>query len=140
MGELISFLIIIFAIYALLSKRNQRRNNMSDTGKSPVAKPVAKTVQQRSATYYKVPQKRNDGSGHVHKGNSLTSVNALMDDRENDWLANQLRDEHKAFKQTSAMFDLKIEHVSHCDSRLLSTYHHINCDASGIDTGTPKKK
>ena len=44
-----------------------------------------------------------------------------------------LRDEHKAFKMTSEMFDLKIEHASHCDARLLEQYHRRNCDASGVD-------
>lgn len=86
--------------------------------------------------YYKVPKKRSDGTGHVHKSKD-SSVNTLMDDRENDWLANQLREEHKAFRKTSDMFDLKIEHVSHCDSRLLANYHHINCDANGVDSAQP---
>ncbi|MBQ6129242.1 MAG: hypothetical protein IJI51_06255 [Lachnospiraceae bacterium] len=57
----------------------------------------------------------------------------LRDDKNNDWLARQLRDEHKAFKATSEMFDLKIEHASHCDARLLEQFHRRNCDASGVD-------
>ena len=51
----------------------------------------------------------------------------LCDDRNNDWLARQLREEHKAFKETSEMFDLKIEHASHCDARLMQQFHHRNC-------------
>lgn len=62
----------------------------------------------------------------------------LRDDKNNDWLARQLREEHKAFKATSEMFDLKIEHASHCDARLLEQYHKRNCTASGIDLANGK--
>ncbi len=62
----------------------------------------------------------------------------LRDDRNNDWLAQQLREEHKAFKATSEMFDLKIEHASHCDARLLEQFHRRNCTASGIDLANGK--
>ncbi len=57
----------------------------------------------------------------------------LRDDTNNDWLAKQLREEHRAFKMTSEMFDLKIEHASHCDARLMAQFHRSNCDASGVD-------
>ena len=57
----------------------------------------------------------------------------LRDDKENDWLARQLREEHRAFKATSEMFDLKIEHASHCDARLMQQFHHRNCSADGVD-------
>lgn len=62
----------------------------------------------------------------------------LKDDRSNDWLAKQLRDEHTAFKGASAMFGLKIEHASHCDAMLLKNYHSSRCDAKGVDTATMK--
>ena len=67
------------------------------------------------------------------KGNSV-----LRDDRNNDWLAKQLRDEHRAFKMTSEMFDLKIEHASHCDARLLEQFHRRNCAAEGVDLANGK--
>ena len=57
----------------------------------------------------------------------------LRDDKDNDWLARQLREEHRAFRMTSEMFDLKIEHASHCDARLLEQFHRRNCTADGID-------
>lgn len=58
----------------------------------------------------------------------------LMEDRNNDWLANQLREEHKAFKRTKDMFNLKIEHSSHCDARYVKQLHANNCDAKTIGT------
>ena len=65
-------------------------------------------------------------------GDSKNS-SVLRDDRANDWLAKQLREEHRAFKATSEMFDLKIEHASHCDARFIEQFHRRNCDARGID-------
>lgn len=46
-----------------------------------------------------------------------------MEDRKNDWLARELREERKSLYAVNAMFDLKSEHKAHCD-------------ANGIDTGT----
>ena len=62
----------------------------------------------------------------------------LRDDKNNDWLARQLREEHRAFKLTSEMFDLKIEHASHCDARLIEQYHRRRCDAGGVDLANGK--
>jgi len=62
----------------------------------------------------------------------------LRDDRANDWLARQLEEEHRAFKATSEMFDLKIEHASHCDARLLAQFHNKHCDAGGVDLANGK--
>lgn len=67
---------------------------------------------------------------------SSASISALMEDREHDWLANQLKAEHRAFKNTQDMFDLKIEHSSHCDARYLKQTHHSECDANKVDTAT----
>ncbi len=59
----------------------------------------------------------------------------IKDDRRNDWLAKQLREEHEAFKRTSAMFDLKIEHAASCDAEKIRIEHQAACDAHGIDDG-----
>ncbi len=61
-------------------------------------------------------------------------VSKLMDDREHDWLAGQLRDERVAKKRMSDMFDLKVEHSHNCEAEMLRSFHAANCDAEGIDT------
>lgn len=43
-----------------------------------------------------------------------------LEDRENDWLAQQLREEKASERKFSAMFGLKLEHA-------------LRCDADGID-------
>ena len=48
-----------------------------------------------------------------------------LEDRENDWLARQLREEKASEKRFSAMFGLKLEHA-------------MRCDADGVDNGEGK--
>lgn len=78
----------------------------------PVAPPVAPPAYNKNI------------AGHTHSFAKGGPVNSLMEDRQNDWLANQLREEHRAFKRTSDMFNLKIEHVAHCDAKLLHQYYN----------------
>ncbi len=61
-------------------------------------------------------------------------VSRLMDDREHDWLAGQLRDERAAKRRMSDMFDLKMEHAHNCEAEMLRQFHASNCDANQVDT------
>ncbi|MBR5741764.1 MAG: hypothetical protein IKX91_04335 [Firmicutes bacterium] len=54
---------------------------------------------------------------------SIRNVDVLMEDRQNDWLAKQLREEARAAKRTSDMFELKMEHIEDCDARDLKETH-----------------
>lgn len=62
----------------------------------------------------------------------------IRDNRGNDWLSQQLREEHAAFKRTSEMFDLKREHAASCDARRVALEHYEHCDAAGVDQGELK--
>lgn len=83
-------------------------------------------------------KKNTSHGGNKRKSYATAASSSLRDDKHNDWLAKQLRDEHLAFKQTSAMFDLKIEHVSHCDAKIMRTQHHEHCDATLVDNAQGK--
>ena len=164
MEDIFSIVVTIFIVWFVISRLRKSRMELSEVSKGTKAhtqnntlvsntqKSVPKPAKVPStsasvvkapvvkAPNYKVPNyyghTRRDGSGHIHKFDQNASVSRLMDDRENDWLANQLREEHRAFRRTSAMFDLKIEHVSHCDATVLRTTHHNTCDANSVDTAT----
>ncbi len=73
-------------------------------------------------------------SAHTNMMSKEPAVNRLMDDREHDWLARQLRDERVAKYKMSEMFELKREHAANCDAEMLKRFHAENCDADGIDT------
>lgn len=63
----------------------------------------------------------------------------LKDDKNNDWLAQQLREEAKAKVRMSDMFQLRYEHMNKCDAEFIKRFHESNCDAEGIDTGDKKR-
>ena len=114
----------------LATAQSNARTNAQATAyaKAPTKKVVAntaKTVPTPHVTPPVVPPAYNKkNAGHIHSFKEGGPVNSLMEDRQNDWLANQLREEHRAFKRTSDMFNLKIEHVAHCDAKLLHQYYN----------------
>ena len=120
------FLIIIFAVLIPKLKNNMRASDSSQKKRTA----AASSGRPRGFTNYR-PHK-DIISVSRDMGDSKNS-SVLRDDRANDWLAKQLREDHRAFKATSEMFDLKIEHASHCDARFIEQFHRRNCDARGID-------
>ncbi|MBO4266525.1 MAG: hypothetical protein J5910_04975 [Lachnospiraceae bacterium] len=119
--------IVIWAIVGKILKNATGANKKTTAAK---AKPPAASARKKGFVNY-TPHKDIVSVSRDMKDRKNSSV--LRDDKENDWLARQLREEHRAFKATSEMFDLKIEHASHCDSRLLQQFHHRNCSADGVD-------
>lgn len=133
-GSIIYVVILIFIVSSVI-KRAKKAGGTLNNPLNP-ARPVAgKTARRTGFTNYRphkdiISVSRDMGDA---KGSST-----LRDDRNNDWLARQLREEHRAFKMTSEMFDLKIEHASHCDARLLEQFHRRNCTAEGVDLANGK--
>ncbi|MBR2529478.1 MAG: hypothetical protein IKE35_00450 [Lachnospiraceae bacterium] len=124
MSVLLSVLIWAIVIWLIIYKIIKKSTGTQGSSASGASKSKARTY-----TNYR-PHK-DIISVSRDMGDKRSSV--LRDDKNNDWLARQLRDEHKAFKATSEMFDLKIEHASHCDARIMEQFHRRNCDASGVD-------
>lgn len=138
MDAFISIIVIIIVVYSLISKSKKKQQEFTGnlprkvsnrttyapkTPAGPNPLPVKVSATKGGATYYSPAKVRKDGSGHIHKFDKTSSVSELMDDRENDWLANQLREEHHAFRRISAMFELKSEHAAHCDAKMLKNYN-----------------
>lgn len=128
MSNFLSLIIVVCIFAAVISRAKKLQQNSDKSSGKPAAGSAAKKRPQGFTNYR--PHK-DIISVSRDMGDSKGSV--LRDDRRNDWLARQLREEHMAFKATSEMFDLKIEHASHCDARLLEQFHRRNCTASGID-------
>ncbi len=135
MSGALSSIIIVVVFFVLISKALKKSG--AGTAKSKLAPRGSQpggSVRPKGFTNYR-PHK-DIVSVSRDMGDSKGSV--LRDDRSNDWLARQLREEHKAFKETSEMFDLKIEHASHCDARFIEQFHRRNCDARGVDLANGK--
>lgn len=62
----------------------------------------------------------------------------MLEDRENDWLARQRREEAANERRFSAMYGLKRLHEANCPARDIRDEHHNNCDATGVDRGTAR--
>jgi hypothetical protein len=74
----------------------------------------------------------------VYKKDKKAQIDNALEDRHNDWLAQQLREERMASSFVNEMFQLKTEHQSNCDSSYVKNSHQRQCDANGIDTGSYK--
>ena len=129
MAELLSTVIVVVALGFVFKKIKEQT---AAAGKSGTKK--APSGRSRTFTNYR-PHKDIIS---VSRDMSDRNNSVLRDDKTNDWLARQLREEHRAFKATSEMFDLKIEHASHCDARFIEQFHRRNCDARGVDLANGK--
>lgn len=110
-----------------------------------VSKFVKKNNSNKSKGQYKVPQTHNNTqpvnsvAREVSKGADLKSYRAersthtLMEDRSNDWLAKQFREERRSLRVLNAMFGHEFENNSSCDAQMLREFHAANCSAGGID-------
>ena len=68
------------------------------------------------------------------KADSTVRTYRMLEDRENDWLARQRREEAATERRFSAMYGLKRMHEANCPARSIRDEHHRNCDATSIDT------
>ena len=112
------FFVAIIIVIAAIKKDKRKKKNAVFTAKRQYT-PVTNTTTIPANR----PQKRKMGIEE-----------AFRDDYRNDWLAKQLQEEHIAFKKTSEMFSLKIEHASSCDAAMIKAFHEQHCDAKEVDT------
>lgn len=120
--------VTIFVIVVVIVKKYKEQSTAGSGKKQTKAAGKAFTNYRPHKDIISVNREMDDKRGS----------STLHDDKTNDWLARQLRDEHKAFRMTSEMFDLKIEHASHCDARLLAQFQGKYRNFHGVDTGTGK--
>ena len=67
-----------------------------------------------------------------NKAKEATRSYLLLEDRENDWLARQIREESECERHFSAMYGLKRQHAANCDADSLRREHEENCDAEEL--------
>lgn len=131
MGSSIIF-IAVFVFIALRMISAFKKQSTVDAKKSAVLKPRPAKSPSKDLVFESYPKEKHGG---VKKSSAGSMV--LKDDRDGDWLANQMREERRSLFRMSEMFGLKIQHASNCDAYALKSEHHRNCDATGIDTGRP---
>ncbi|MBO4889710.1 MAG: hypothetical protein J5574_01850 [Lachnospiraceae bacterium] len=137
MSGLFTLVVTAVALYYLFRKIKENQSGGSKQGTSSGVHKAVPAQKRRVQGFTNYRPHKDITSVSRDMGDSRNS-SVLRDDKANDWLARQLREEHRAFKATSEMFDLKIEHASHCDARLIEQFHRRNCDANGIDLANGK--
>ena len=114
--------VLIFIIFVLII--------IASTAAKLKPKKTARTMRQKAAMSGRtqprtVSQQNADRAIHAYR---------MLEDRENDWLARQRREEAATERRFSAMYGLKRMHEENCPARNLRDEHRRNCDATSIDT------
>ncbi len=111
-------------------KGNSGSSVQFDRSGQPVPSARAGQYDKVSTSTYVPSSRRKDSAASVSRtasqsGRMIRTTNDgfLMEDRQNDWLAKQMREESRALKATSDMFDLKAQHAADCDARDLKETH-----------------
>lgn len=60
------------------------------------------------------------------------------EDRNNDWLANQMREERAALYRLQDMFSFRMQGRNITDAELLKEFHVEHCDADRVDRAAGK--
>jgi len=66
---------------------------------------------------------------HYEKTGGTGRVRLELEDDRNDWLACQLREEQRAYREVSEMFESKLSHLSNCAAENLRLDHTLRCAA-----------
>ena len=134
----ISTVSVIVAIAAFIAKVKEeqkksgpsKKKNVKPVNIGKTVKPVSfgKNAMLVSATE-EIKSKTNKA-----KYDGMAAFRSL-ENRNNDWLARQLREEKQKERLYSEMYGLKRRHEENCPADRLRREHEKSCDADGVDTG-----
>ena len=66
---------------------------------------------------------------------SIRENGLLLEDRKNDWLAKQMREEAEIYRRGS-LYDLGAAHEADCDAKRIKLFHIRTHNTNGIDKKT----
>lgn len=114
--------VLIFIIFVLII--------IASTAAKLKPKKTARTMRQKAA----MSGRTQPRAVSQQKADSAVRTYRMLEDRENDWLARQRREEAATERRFSAMYGLKRMHEANCPARNLRDEHRRSCDATSIDT------
>lgn len=134
MSSIIWIVVLVFIFSTVKRIKNmQGKTDTKDRTYASVDKLYSSVPSAKRAV--KTTSKAVQRTGKVNNGDGII----LKDDRNNDWLAMQLREEAKAKVRMSDMFQLKTEHANKCEAEFIKRFHESNCDANDVDSGVKRK-
>ena len=111
-----------------------RRSGNTDAARYADDNPSAAQRRQRARSSQQARDVSKAATGRVEKASSIRNMDSiLMEDRKNDWLARQIREENR-IKARGDFWDLGAAHDKDCDARDLKREHVLVHDDS-IDNG-----
>ena len=134
MDGFISIIVIIIAVMAITRRVKagntavNRRANSGNVYRSN-AKPKSYAKEYSSEGIYE--GKMKDGVKHSAKGGTT-----ITDDRRNDWLAKQMREEKAALYRMGNMFGIKTGQGTINAATQNKNLHERSCQADGVDTAS----
>ena len=137
-------LIVILFIFSRIAKAAKGQQGSRNTQGDPNAWLQKQRAQQekprlvRSLASSKSGEYKADGKSFslgksAEKGSSLAET-FMKDDRKNDWLARQMREEEKILRRGDLM-DLGASHAASCDAEMLKKYHLFAEHDDSVDRG-----
>lgn len=155
MEALIVYIVIIFFVFRVIKKSKVNTEKDIVTAKDRQRAAQATSFQGRANTgkayTASVPitssakRKKDSGvnpdmpvkiPGGMSKEGKIAPT--LRDDRYNDWLARQMRDERNSLAKLREMFGFRMQGRGISDAELLKEFHSGHCDAGGVDRAQGK--
>lgn len=131
---IIYFVVIIAVVKRVIKSSKEAKGTINQGPKRAQTMASKSTSRSNFQEPVKATIKKDSLNRHMAKESGGTT--ALRDDRSNDWLAKQLRDEKNAMYMMSDMFAMKAQHKSSCEAEMIKRFHEDNCDANYVDQAT----
>ena len=152
---ILGFAIVVFVWFAKLKSAQEEARNAKDTIEdfeeiaSDAMDGIANAVDNINNTIYdertlaeaEDPMRMGNilnGSKKAAKSGRLDSVSFFLEDRKNDWMAKQLKEEAKILHSGDLM-DLGANHAKNCAADDLKKSHRLFEHDSSIDTGRARR-
>lgn len=120
------FVVLFRIIMAVVNgaKRSSGSGSPAKSFSAPARPPKKKNKPARLAP---APRKEvgMEKLSEDHSIRGLRAATVLKEDRNNDWLAKQMREEQRILMK-SEMYELKEAHAASCDARELKEVHRLN--------------
>lgn len=121
------FWIALLRIIIPIIKGAQNQKDTTNSAAFRKARETFNTFSPNNTYYTQKRQSRKERDAALLK----------MENKDNDWLAKQLRAERQAQIVVSDMFQLKQEHANHCESEMVRAEHFNNCEAQQVRYSQP---
>ena len=81
------------------------------------------------------PRMQSAPSQGRESAGSIRENGLLLEDRKNDWLAKQMREEAEIYRRGS-LYDLGAAHEADCDAKRIKLFHARTHNSNGVDRKT----